>query len=93
MLQSDHGSEFSTWFTKHVGTRRIAHRHSRVRKPNDNGHVERFNRTLQEECLRSIPKTFKVYKKAIPEYIRYYNTERLHMGLNYQTPSEVMRSY
>jgi transposase InsO family protein len=93
MLQSDHGQEFSTWFTEHVQKRKIAHRHSRVRKPSDNGHLERFNRTLQEECLDRIPNTIKAMKKAIPEYIHYYNTERLHLALNLKTPQQVLRSY
>lgn len=90
MLQSDHGSEFSQNFSERVG---IAHRHSRVRKPNDNGHVERFIRTLKEECLDRTPKTMRAYKKEIPEYIRYYNHERPHMALQFKTPYQVMRSY
>lgn len=92
MLQSDHGSEFSTWFTEHIRKRDIAHRHSRVRKPSDNGHLERFNRTLQEECLKGLPMTLGSYKKAIPEYIHYYNTERLHLGLNLKTPVECFQA-
>ncbi len=90
MLQSDHGSEFSTYFSENIKTN---HRHSRVRKPNDNGHLERFNRSLKEECLREIPKTFKAYQKTIPEYLDYYNNERLHLGLNLKTPSQVVTSY
>jgi len=86
MLQSDHGSEFSSWFTEQVGILGLAHRHSRVRKPSDNGHVERFIRTLQEECLNGIPQTFKAYQRAIPEYLHYYNNERLHLGLQLKTP-------
>lgn len=86
MLQSDHGSEFSSWFTEQVGTLGLAHRHSRVRKPSDNGYVERFNRTLQEECLKDIPQTFRAYQRAIPEYLHYYNNERLHLGLQLTTP-------
>ena len=92
-LQSDHGSEFSKWFTLRVGERGMTHRHSRVRMPTDNGHLERFNRTLQQECLRRIPRRFFVWKKEIPEYLRYYNEERPHMGLDMRTPLEVMRSY
>lgn len=91
--QSDHGPEFSKWFTKMVAVDGIAHRHSRVRRPNDNAHLERFNRTLQDECLSRIPRSFKTYRKEIPEYLRYYNTERPHMGLNFKTPTEVMQSY
>ncbi len=93
MIQSDHGSEFSSWFTEHIQKRNIAHRHSRIRKPSDNGHLERFNRTLQEECLDRIPRTIKAMKRAIPEYIHYYNTERLHLGLKLKTPQQVLRSY
>lgn len=92
-LQSDHGPEFSKWFTKRIVERGIAHRHSRIRTPNDNGHVERFIRTLQDECLSRINRNLAAWRREIPEYLRYYNTERPHMGLNYLTPAEVMRSY
>ncbi|MBI4160446.1 MAG: DDE-type integrase/transposase/recombinase, partial [Candidatus Yanofskybacteria bacterium] len=38
----DHGSEFSKWFTKVVEYSGVSHRHTRVRTPTDNGHIERF---------------------------------------------------
>jgi len=31
-------------------SKRIKIRHTRLGKPNDNAHIERFNRTIQEEC-------------------------------------------
>ena len=93
LIQSDHGSEFSKWLTKTLKANDIAHRHSRVRKPTDNAYVERFNRTIQEECLFRVPKTLKSYRKAIPEYLYYYNNERPHMGIEMKTPMEVMQSY
>ena len=92
-IQSDHGSEYSKWFTKVAGHQGITHRHSRVRTPTDNGHVERFIRTLQQECLHRIPRSLRVWQKEIPEYLHYYNTERPHMALNYKTPLETVRSY
>jgi len=92
-LQSDHGSEFSTWLTVQLKARSMAHRHSRVRTPTDNGHLERFNRTLRDECLRGQPRSLRSWCRAIPEYLQYYNTERPHMGLNMQTPLEVVRRY
>jgi putative transposase len=93
IVQSDHGSEFSKWFTKVVEHQGISHRHSRVRKPTDNGHIERFIQTLQKDCLCRIPRTMRSWQKEIPEFIRYYNYERPHMALNYKTPIEVVRSY
>lgn len=92
-IQTDHGSEFSKQLTKIIQYAGISHRHSRVRTPTDNGHVERFIRTLQDECLHQIPRDFKVWQKEIPGFIRYYNEERPHMGLEMKTPMQVVRSY
>jgi transposase InsO family protein len=92
-IQTDHGSEFSKQLTKVIGCAGISHRHSRVRTPTDNGHVERFIRTLQDECLHRIPRNLQIWKKEIPDFIEYYNTERPHMGLNFKTPLEVLRRY
>jgi transposase InsO family protein len=92
-VQSDHGSEFAKWFTKQIEHEGILHRHSRVRKPTDNGHVERFIQTLQRECSNRAPRSLKSWQKEIPEFLRYYNYERPHMALNYQTPMQVARSY
>lgn len=91
-LQSDHGPEFSKWFTKRIRERGMAHRHSRIRQPNDNAHLERFNRTIQEECLSRIPRSLSNWKKEIPEYLRYYNEERPHMGLGMKTPIDIIKS-
>ena len=91
MIQTDHGSEFSTWFTHGLITMDMKHRHSRVRQSNDNAHIERFNRTIQEECLDRVTHTIFHFKNAISEFLPYYNTERLHMGLNYHTPQEVLQ--
>jgi transposase InsO family protein len=90
MIQTDHGSEFSRWFTHHLWQEKIAHRHSRVRQSNDNAHVERFNRTLQEECLDKVANTISSFKKVLPEYLNYYNNERTHMGINYQIPCQLI---
>lgn len=93
MVQTDNGAEFSIWFTHALKITRISHRHSRVRQSNDNAHIERFNRTIQEECLDQIAPTILSLRKAIPPYLKYYNTERLHMGINFKTPAEMFPSY
>jgi len=90
-LQSDHGPEFSKWFTKMVAAGGVSHRHSRVRRPNDNAHLERFNRTIQDECLNRIPRSLKSWQREIPAYLRYYNAERPHMGLKMRTPLQIIQ--
>ena len=92
-LQSDHGSEFSKYFTKRVCERGLAHRHSRIRQPNDNAHLERFNRTIQDECLRRIPRNLRSWQKEIPEYLFWYNQKRPHMGLEMKSPIDILKGH
>jgi transposase InsO family protein len=83
-FQSDNGQEFGRYFTLNLGTR---HRKIRKRKPNDNAHIEKFNRTLQEECInRRSFNTIEELNQCLREYLDYYNNQRLHMGINFQTP-------
>ena len=90
MIQTDHGSEFSTRFTHRLLQRDILHRHSRVRQKDDQAHIERFNRTIQEECFDRVTHNIASFKRALPPYLRWYNTERTHMGINYQTPLDLV---
>lgn len=93
-IQSDNGSEFGTWFNDILRDHDITLRHSRVRKPNDNAHIERFNRTIQDECLgRYIPEKtpLETTKERLAAFLDYYNTERLHLGLQCNTPMEVLQ--
>lgn len=87
-MQSDHGPEFGQYFTDQIETR---HRHSRIRTPNDNAHLERFNRTLQQELLNHLPKDVTIINKKLPSYLRHYNTKRKHLGLGLLTPAEMLQ--
>ena len=91
MIQTEHGAEFSIRFSHILKRSGIEHRHSRVKQKDDQAHIERFNRTIQEECFDRTAHTISDFKKALKEYLPYYNNERLHMGINYQTPLEVLR--
>jgi len=87
MLQSDHGPEFGKWFVEQIKKK---HRYSRIGKPNDNAHVERFNRTLQEECLDGISDDVEMINCGLKKYLRYYNQQRLHMGIALQAPIQLI---
>jgi len=86
-LQSDHGPEFGKWFVSQIQKN---HRYTRIGKPNDNAHIERFNRTLQEECLDKVPNDVRKINCALKKYLQYYNYERVHGGINYQIPMKVV---
>src|SRR3990167_7993325 len=87
MLQSDHGPEFGKWFVSQI---RKSHRYTRIGKPNDNAHIERFNRTIQEECLDKLPRLVSVLNNNIRKYLEYYNNERLHLGISLKSPIQLV---
>lgn len=89
-IQSDNGAEFTQHFTERIN---MLHRHSRVRKPNDNSYIERFNRTLKEECLRNFQRDVTIFNTALPLYLKFYNTERLHMGIDFKTPNSLVKCF
>jgi putative transposase len=86
MIQTDRGPEFSKWFTSHV---KAVHRYTRLGKPNDNAHIERFNRTIQEECLDRLVPTPEIFNKALRKYLKYYNTQRIHLSIK-TTPMQMV---
>ncbi|MEK7112380.1 MAG: integrase core domain-containing protein [Patescibacteria group bacterium] len=87
MLQSDHGPEFGKWFVERI---KKSHRYTRIGKPNDNAHIERFNRTIQEECLDKFSNDVEIINIALKKYLKYYNYERVHAGINYLIPMQVV---
>jgi transposase InsO family protein len=87
VIQTDHGPEFTQHFTENI---QMVHRHSRVRKPNDNAHVERFNRTIQAELISKLSINTDFINNALPKYLDYYNTKRYHLGINLKTPAEML---
>ena len=92
-VQSDNGLEFARYFETRLESKGIKIRHTRLGRPNDNAHIERFNRTLQEECtgnyyLESEP--LKKLDDKILSYIDYYNYRRIHLSISYRTPAEML---
>lgn len=93
MLQTDNGPEFQKYFHDMLAARKIALRHSRVRQSNDNAHVERFNRTLQDECTSGHPLRRNVSQARLNEYLEYYNNGRRHMGIAMRRPAQLVQRY
>jgi len=93
VIQTDNGQEFGQKFLYYLNKQDIQLRHTRIRKPNDNAHIERFNRTIQEEYFRGMnPKPITANKK-IKKYLKYYNFDRPHLGINCLTPDQMLRSF
>ena len=96
MVQSDNGLEYSRYFEQQMRRIGIQTRHSRLHRPNDNAHIERFNRTVQTECIgyhwnRSVP--LPSQQARLRAYLEYYNTKRVHLGIQMLTPSQMLQRF
>lgn len=95
-VQSDNGLEFARYFETRLEAKGVKIRHTRLGRPNDNAHIERFNRTIQEECTGSYYLESEPLKKLdnkILNYIDFYNYKRIHLGLEYRTPAEMLHRF
>lgn len=94
MVQSDNGLEFARYFEERLESRGIKIRHTRLGRPNDNAHIERFNRTIQEECTGNYyleSESLKKMDDKILSYIDFYNYRRVHLSIGYRTPAEMLQ--
>jgi putative transposase len=91
IIHSDNGSEFAGEFEKACIKLDITQIYSRVRTPNDNPCLERFNRTLQEEWLELSEVGLDEIAEGnidLSVWLIEYNSHRPHESLDYLTPLE-----
>lgn len=85
---SDRGSQFysnlgeTCRFYEHMKSKGVGYIYASVRKPTTCGKLERFWGTHNTERWNY---------SSLNEFLRYYNYERPHMSLNYQTPYVVYK--
>jgi transposase InsO family protein len=69
----------------------IKHRYTRPYRPQTNGKVERFWRTLEEDLLRETDfDSIDELKDELMQYLVYYNQQRPHQGINGRVPVEMI---
>ena len=72
----------------------IVHQLLRPRRPQSNGKVERFFRTVDDECLALQRRwTFGHRNRAVERFVWFYNHERPHLSLNGMTPVQRRDDY
>ena len=86
-ILTDNGSGYRATFHEHALARGIRHTRIKPYHPWTNGRVERFNGTIQNECLyREALHTEDERDLAVALYIAYYNRQRPHIALGGLTP-------
>lgn len=97
-VQTDNGSEFLNHFDRIMAQQGIVHFFTYPRCPKQNGVVERFNRTLQEEFTEPNRELLEEndlgqFNNLLVDYLLFYNTQRPHNALNNQEPMKAVVDY
>jgi transposase InsO family protein len=97
-ILSDNGSEFGTKVSKNKQNHpferllqelEIKHRYIKPYRPQTNGKIERFWRTIEDDLIRGTYfESKEQLKEEILQYIYYYNEERSHQSLNGIAPNK-----
>jgi len=98
-MLSDNGSEFGNKFLKNKNQHPferlliemgVKHRYTKPYRPQTNGKIERFWRSIEEDLLIGTDfKDEEELKKELVEYLCYYNEERCHQGIRGKKPIEM----
>jgi hypothetical protein len=78
---TDNGSEFAKEFAEAMKQLHLTHYHTYPKTPKMNAHLERFNRTIQDEFVDfhlSDLLTPQIFNNKVIEYLIWYNTRRVH---------------
>ncbi len=91
-IQTDNGSEFAKYFAEYLEVQNIVHFHIYPRCPKMNTHIERFNRTIQEEYIYHHVQTLTIdldlFNLGLSDWILWYNNKRPHISLGYLSPMQ-----
>ncbi len=93
-MRSSCHAQRQTHFQQSCRSLGIQHRLTQPHHPQTNGKVERFFRTLDEECLLiRDPGCSALRMRDVEQFMWYYNHQRPHLSLQGLTPVERRQAY
>ena len=91
---TDNGSEFKKHFNQRLMELHLTHYHTYPRTPKMNAHVERFNRTIQDEFIDYNTHLLinpDEFNRKLIDYLVFYNIDRMHYAFqNKLSPVQYM---
>jgi transposase InsO family protein len=93
IFHSDRGSEFlGTPFRTRLAVGGVQQSMTRGGAPGENAHMESFFHSLKADVIhgRSFQAVAEL-RQQLHRYVRYYNYQRLHSSLGYQSPVDYER--
>ena len=93
-ILTDNGSEFKKHFSEELKKLHLTHYHTYPKTPKMNAHIERFNRTIQEEFVdyhTGLLVNPEEFNKKLMDYLVWFNTKRVHCAFkNKLSPVQFM---
>jgi transposase-like protein len=92
-VQTDNGSEFHKYFMQYLEKQKVIHYWNYKGQPAKNGHVERYNRTIQEEFVdwnEMWLENTDEFNQKLMDWLVWYNTKRFHWSLNLTSPVDYL---
>ena len=91
VVQSDGGSDFTSHHFQRVCQELGCWIRCRVAQVGGMGILERLNRTFKHEFIfRHEVNTLAELQALLPQFMQWYNQQRLHSSLGYRTPASVL---
>lgn len=89
---SDNGPQFvAKDFKDFIRLSGMTHVRTSPYYPQSNGKMERWNKSIKSECIRpGVPLSLADAKQLVEQYVTVYNQQRLHSGIGYVTPQDMM---
>lgn len=92
---TDNGSEFKKYFTEELKRLHLTHYHTYPKTPKMNAHVERFNKTIQEDFINFryelLRDDINGFNCQLMDWLIWYNTRRVHYAFqNKLSPVQYM---
>jgi transposase InsO family protein len=92
-VQTDNGSEFHQYFKDYLKEREVTHYWNYPGQPYKNGHIEKYNRTIQDEFIdqhTALLEDPKIFNHKLMDYLIWYNTKRPHWSLKLMSPVDYL---
>lgn len=95
VVRSDNGVQFtSIAFAEACEELNVEHERIPPKTPNMNAYIEAFHSILEDDCLSLFEfMNFEEAKKAVDDFIRFYNSVRIHSGIRYYSPDEYHQEF
>lgn len=95
-VRSDNGSQFTATLVRRFfnGQSGAIQEFTLPATPEQNGHIEAFHSIIERTLTRRFYfESAEDLSKVMSRFIRFYNIDRIHSGINYESPLYEVRKY